>query len=104
INAAKNGKTVNCLVELKARFDESANIFWTNRLMEEGVNVNYGLTDFKVHSKICLVKRVDKRKTTYYANLATGNFNEKTARIYCDHSIFTTKTEITSELVKLFGA
>ncbi|SOD13048.1 polyphosphate kinase 1 [Pedobacter xixiisoli] len=104
INAAKNGKVVNCLVELKARFDESANIFWTNRLMEEGVNVNYGLTDFKVHSKICLVKRIDKRKTTYYANLATGNFNEKTARIYCDHSIFTAKTEITSELVKLFGA
>jgi polyphosphate kinase len=104
INAAKNGKIVNCLVELKARFDESANIFWTNRLMEEGVNVNYGLTDFKVHSKICLVKRIDKRKTTYYANLATGNFNEKTARIYCDHSVFTAKTEITSELVKLFGA
>ncbi|MDQ8005354.1 MAG: polyphosphate kinase 1 [Pedobacter sp.] len=104
INAAKNGKIVNCLVELKARFDESANIFWTNRLMEEGVNVNYGLTDFKVHSKICLVKRIDKRKTTYYANLATGNFNEKTARIYCDHSIFTAKTEITSELVKLFAA
>jgi polyphosphate kinase len=104
INAAKNGKVVNCLVELKARFDESANIFWTNRLMEEGVNVNYGLTDFKVHSKICLVKRIDKRKTTYYANLATGNFNEKTARIYCDHSVFTAKTEITSELVKLFTA
>ncbi len=102
INAAKNGKTVNCLVELKARFDETANIFWTNRLLEEGVNVNYGLTDYKVHSKICLVKRVDKRKTTYYANLATGNFNEKTARVYGDHSMFTTKKEITSELVKLF--
>ncbi|RZK74042.1 MAG: polyphosphate kinase 1, partial [Pedobacter sp.] len=56
------------------------------------------------HSKICLVKRVDKRKVTYYANLATGNFNEKTARIYCDHSIFTAKTEITAELVKLFSA
>ncbi len=104
INAAKNGKIVNCLVELKARFDEKANIFWTNRLLEEGVNVNYGLTDYKVHSKICLVKRVDKRKTTYYANLATGNFNEKTARVYGDHSMFTTKKEITSELVKLFKA
>lgn len=104
INAAKNGKAVNCLVELKARFDERANIFWTNRLLEEGVKVNYGLTDYKVHSKICLVKREDKGVTTYYANLATGNFNEKSARIYGDHSLFTTKKEITLELVKLFDS
>ncbi|MBB2145069.1 polyphosphate kinase 1 [Pedobacter sp. LMG 31464] len=104
INAAKNGKKVNCVVELKARFDEKANIFWTNRLMEEGVNVNYGLTDYKVHSKICLVKRMERGRAVYYANLATGNFNEKTARIYCDHSIFTSKKEITSDLLKLFNA
>ncbi|MCJ0743270.1 polyphosphate kinase 1 [Pedobacter montanisoli] len=104
INAAKNGKKVNCLVELKARFDENANIFWTNKLLEEGVNVNYGLTDYKVHSKICLVKRIEKGKVNYYANLATGNFNEKTARIYCDHSVFTSKKEITADLVKLFTA
>ncbi|WP_316818557.1 polyphosphate kinase 1 [Pedobacter nyackensis] len=104
INAAKNGKKVNCLVELKARFDESANIFWISRLAEEGVNVNYGLTDYKVHSKICLVKRMEKGKAVYYANLATGNFNEKTAKLYCDHSIFTAKTEITTDLIKLFKA
>ncbi len=104
INAAKNGKKVNCVVELKARFDEKANIFWTNRLMEEGVNVNYGLTDYKVHSKICLIKRMEKGRAVYYANLATGNFNEKTARIYCDHSIFTAKKEITNDLLKLFNA
>ncbi|MFD0941164.1 polyphosphate kinase 1 [Pedobacter boryungensis] len=104
INAAKNGKKVNCVVELKARFDEKANIFWTNRLMEEGVNVNYGLTDYKVHSKICLVKRMERGRGVYYANLATGNFNEKTARIYCDHSIFTSKKEITFDLKKLFNA
>ena len=104
INAVKNGKKVNCVVELKARFDEQANIFWTNRLMEEGVNVNYGLTDYKVHSKICLVKRIEKGRPVYYANLATGNFNEKTAKIYCDHSIFTARKEITSDLVKLFAA
>lgn len=104
INAVKNGKKVNCVVELKARFDEQANIFWTNRLMEEGVNVNYGLTDYKVHSKICLVKRIERRKAVYYANLATGNFNEKTARIYCDHSIFTAKKEIATDLLKLFNA
>ncbi|MCX2486543.1 polyphosphate kinase 1 [Pedobacter sp. MR2016-24] len=104
INAAKNGKKVNCLVELKARFDERANIFWTNRLEEEGVHVNYGLTDYKVHSKICLVTRIEKGKPVYYANLATGNYNEKTAKIYCDHSIFTSKKEITHDLIKLFEA
>ncbi|WP_316813810.1 polyphosphate kinase 1 [Pedobacter heparinus] len=104
INAVKNGKTVNCLVELKARFDEQANIFWTSRLEEEGVNVNYGLTDYKVHSKICLVRRIEKGRAVYYANLATGNFNEKTAKLYCDHSIFTSKKEITSDLIRLFKA
>ena len=104
INAVKNGKKVNVLVELKARFDEQANIFWTKRLEEEGVHVNYGLTDYKVHSKICLVKRMEKGRAVYYANLATGNFNEKTAKLYCDHSIFTAKKEITSDLQKLFLA
>jgi polyphosphate kinase len=104
INAAKNGKKVHCLVELKARFDEQANIFWSGRLLEEGVNVNYGLTDYKVHSKICLIKRMEKGRAVYYANLATGNFNEKTARIYCDHSIFTSRKEITKDLLKLFTA
>jgi polyphosphate kinase len=102
INAVKNGKKVNCLVELKARFDEQANIYWSGRLEEAGVSVNYGLTDYKVHSKICLVKRIEKGRPVYYANLATGNYNEKTAKIYCDHSIFTAKKEITSDLLKLF--
>ncbi|WP_285008944.1 polyphosphate kinase 1 [Pedobacter faecalis] len=104
INAAKNGKKVNCLVELKARFDEQANIFWSGRLQEEGVNVHYGLTDYKVHSKICLVKRMEKGRPVYYANLATGNFNEKTAKLYCDHSLFTCRREITGDLIKLFAA
>lgn len=102
INAAKNGKKVNCLLELKARFDEQANIFWTNRLEDEGIDVNYGMLDYKVHSKICLVGRMEKGKMTYYANLATGNFNEKTASLYCDHSVFTANPLITKELVKLF--
>ncbi|MBG6234284.1 polyphosphate kinase [Pedobacter sp. CAN_A7] len=104
INAAKNGKLVKVVVELKARFDENANIYWSNRLEEEGVQVNYGLTDYKVHSKICLVKRMERGRAVYYANLATGNFNEKTAKLYCDHSIFTAKREITRDLVKLFSA
>ncbi len=102
INAAKNGKRVNCLLELKARFDEQANIYWTKRLEEEGVLVNYGILDYKVHSKICLVTRIEKGKNVYYANLATGNFNEKTARLYGDHSLFTANPVITAELVKLF--
>ncbi len=102
INAAKNGKKVNCLLELKARFDEQANIFWTNRLEDEGIDVNYGMLDYKVHSKICLVSRMEKGKKVYYANLATGNFNEKTASLYCDHSVFTANPAITKELVKLF--
>ena len=102
INAVKNGKKVHCLVELKARFDEENNIKWTKRLEEEGVTVNYGLLDYKVHSKICLVTRKEKGNLVYYANLATGNYNEKTSEIYCDHSLFTVHHEITSELKKLF--
>ena len=104
INAATNGKKVNCLLELKARFDEQANIYWSGRLQEAGVNVNFGLTDYKVHSKICLIKRIEKGRVVHYANLATGNYNEKTARLYCDHSLFTARKEITRELVKLFAA
>ncbi len=102
INAARNGKKVFCLVELKARFDEQANIFWTNRLEDEGIKVNYGITGYKVHTKICMVTRMEKGKKVFYANLATGNYNEKTARIYCDHSLFTADTRITKELSKLF--
>lgn len=102
VNAAKNGKKVNCMVELKARFDEQANIYWTNRLEEEGVIVNYGMLEYKVHSKICLIRRTEKGKDRYYANLATGNFNEKTAKLYCDHSLFTANPLITSELVTFF--
>ncbi|MXV13810.1 polyphosphate kinase 1 [Hufsiella ginkgonis] len=102
INAAKNGKKVFCLLELKARFDEQANIYWTGKLEEEGVVVDYGLQDYKVHSKICLVSRREKGRIVNYANLSTGNYNEKTAQIYCDHSIFTANPEITGELRKLF--
>jgi polyphosphate kinase len=102
INAAKNGKKVYCFLELKARFDERANIYWSNKLEEEGVIVNYGILDYKVHSKICLVKRQERGHIKYYSNLATGNFNEKTAKLYGDHSLFTANPEINAELVKLF--
>lgn len=102
INAARNGKTVNCLIELKARFDEEANIYWRQKLEDGGVNVNIGIAEYKVHSKICLVSRKEKGRLVYYANLATGNYNEKTAKQYCDHSLFTTRPDITKDLKRLF--
>ncbi|WP_353137558.1 polyphosphate kinase 1 [Pseudopedobacter sp.] len=102
INASRNGKRVYCLVELKARFDEEANIFWAKRLEEEGVTVSYGIPDYKVHSKICMITRLEKGEKVYYANLSTGNFNESSARIYGDHSLFTANKKITLELNRLF--
>jgi polyphosphate kinase len=104
INAAKNGKKINCLVELRARFDEQNNITWSRRLEEEGVNVLYGIEGYKVHSKICLIKRKEKDKSAYYAIFSTGNFNEKTAAIYADHTLFTADKRLTGDLVKIFKA
>jgi polyphosphate kinase len=102
INAVRNGKKVNCVIELRARFDEQNNIHWSNRLEEEGVNVVYGIPGYKVHAKICLVSRLEKNKMVYYACLSTGNFNEKTAQIYADHTIFTCRKKITNDLVEVF--
>jgi len=104
INAAKNGKKVTCLVELRARFDEQNNIGWSRRLEEEGVTVLYGIDGYKVHSKICLITRVEKGKDKNYACLSTGNFNEKTAQIYADHTLLTANTKITDDLVNIFKA
>ncbi len=104
INAAKNGKKVNCLVELRARFDEQNNITYSSRLEEEGVNVLYGVINYKVHSKICLVTRIEKRKPVHYACFSTGNYNEKTAKIYADHTLFTSSKRLTGDLVEVFKA
>lgn len=104
INAAKNGKKVNCLVELRARFDEQNNINWSRKLEEEGVNVIYGPENYKVHSKICLISRTEKEKLVHYACLSTGNYNEKTARMYADHTLLTANKKITGELVEVFKA
>jgi polyphosphate kinase len=104
INAAKNGKKVNCLVELRARFDEQNNIGWSRQLEDEGVNVVYGIEGYKVHSKICLVKRIEKSKAAYYACLSTGNFNEKSAAMYADHTLLTADKRLTDDLVKVFKA
>jgi polyphosphate kinase len=104
INAAKNGKKVTCLVELRARFDEQNNITWSRRLEEEGVNVLYGIENYKVHSKICLVSRTEKDRLAYYACLSTGNYNERTARLYADHTLLTANKKITKDLIEVFKA
>jgi len=102
INAVKNGKKVVVVVELFARFDEEANIFWANELEEEGVKVIYGVPGLKVHSKLCLIKRKEKNREVCYAIIGTGNFNEDTALIYSDHSLFTSDRRLTREVSKIF--
>jgi polyphosphate kinase len=103
INAAKNGKQVTVAVELTARFDEEANLYWTNRMEEEGIKVIHGLPDLKIHSKICIVTREEKKgKPINYVNIGTGNFHEGTAKSYCDHSLFTADKNITAEVAQVF--
>ncbi len=102
INALRNGKKVTVVVELQARFDEENNIYWANMLQEEGANLIAGVKTLKVHSKMLLVKRKDKGKETLYANIATGNYNENTAKLYTDKSFFTADPQITREVAKLF--
>jgi len=102
INAAQNGKAVHVIVELQARFDEKANIQWAQKLTEAGVKVSFGIQGLKFHSKICLIKRVEDGAVVNYAVIGTGNFHEKTARVYTDFAVFTTRPEITSEVEKVF--
>ena len=103
INAAKNGKAVTVIVELQARFDEENNIYYANKLQEEGIKVNFGIAGLKVHTKIILIRRKETNKNVYYAHIGTGNFNEKTSEIYCDHSFLTANTKITNEVKKVFA-
>ena len=102
INAARNGKKVTVFMELQARFDEETNIYWTTRLQEEGVNIVHSIPGVKVHSKLLLIGRLENRKMLYYANVATGNFNEETARVYADDSLLTSNPAITLEVLKIF--
>jgi polyphosphate kinase len=103
INAVKNGKSVVVALELQARFDEEANISWANRLEEEGVKVIFGVPGLKVHSKLCLITRIEKDRPFHYAIIGTGNFNEDTAKIYTDHSLFTADPRLTKEVDKIFN-
>ena len=103
INASRNGKRVTVVMELQARFDEADNVYWSERLQEEGVRVINGVPGLKVHAKLILITRVSHRKTMLYANIGTGNFNETTARIYTDDSLFTADERITGEVSRVFG-
>lgn len=104
IEAAENGKTVLVLMELKARFDEENNIEWSRRLEEAGCQVIYGLDGYKVHSKLCLVTRRVEGQTEYYTQIGTGNYNEKTARLYTDLCLMTANPVIGLEAAAVFQA
>lgn len=104
IDAAENGKEVLVFVELKARFDEENNIEWSRRLEDAGCRVIYGLDGYKVHSKLCLVTRKSEGQVEYYTQIGTGNYNEKTARLYTDLSLMTANVEIGLEAAKVFQA
>ena len=103
MDAAKNGKQVTALVELKARFDEEANVQWAHKMEEVGVHVVYGLPGLKTHSKCCLIVRKENSKLASYAHLGTGNYNPSTARTYTDYSLFTSHPSFTSDLTNLFN-
>ena len=102
--AAENGKDVLVLVELKARFDEENNIEWSRRLEEAGCNVIYGLDGYKVHSKLCLITRREELGVAYYTQIGTGNYNEKTARLYTDLCLMTADHDIGEEANAVFNA
>ncbi|HAD09016.1 MAG TPA: polyphosphate kinase 1 [Porticoccaceae bacterium] len=102
VSAARNSKQVTVYVELQARFDEEANIAWSRLLTDAGVTVEFGQPNLKIHTKICLIKRLEKGGEVKYAHIGTGNFHENTARVYTDLSLFTCHPEITDEVDKVF--
>lgn len=103
IHAAKTGKKVHAFIEIKARFDEEANLNWGKKLEKAGVKVNYSFPGLKVHSKLAMVKRQEKDKTQIYTYLSSGNFHEDTAKIYTDLGFFTSDKEITNEVNQVFS-
>lgn len=104
VEAAENGKEVVVLVELRARFDEENNIEWSRRLEDAGCQVIYGLDGYKVHSKLCLITRKNAGQVEYITQIGTGNYNEKTSRLYTDLSLMTSNVEIGLEASNVFQA
>lgn len=102
INAVKNGKEVTVVMELQARFDEENNIYWANRLQEEGARVIFGVPGIKVHSKLFLITRREEGALMNYAHVGTGNMNESTAKIYTDKTLLTADPRITEEVQRVF--
>jgi len=102
IEAVKNGKKVFVNVELRARFDEEANLHWAETLSNAGAQVSFGISNLKVHAKICLISRREQNELVHYVHVGTGNFHEKNAKIYTDFSLFTCNTDITNEVEKVF--
>jgi polyphosphate kinase len=102
INAAKNGKKVTVQIELQARFDEASNIYYAEQMQTEGINLIFGVQGLKVHSKICLVERIENGKLKRYGIISTGNFNESTAKVYTDVTLFTAHQEILKDMLKVF--
>lgn len=102
INAARNGKKVVVMLELKARFDEEANLEWKKILEEEGVEVLLGVPRMKIHAKLCIIKKRQHNKTIQYGFVSTGNLNEKTALVYGDHCLLTSNRNIMADINRIF--
>ena len=103
INAAKNGKKVTVSMEIQARFDEQANIEYAEQMQREGVNLIFGVQGLKVHSKMCVIEREEDGKLKRYGFVSTGNFNESTARVYTDFTLFTSHSKILKDINKVFN-
>ncbi|MGZ8559031.1 MAG: polyphosphate kinase 1, partial [Chitinophagaceae bacterium] len=103
INAVRNGKEVVVMLELRARFDEEANLEWKARLEEEGAKVILGMPNMKVHAKICLIRKKVKDKNVLYGFVCTGNLNEKTAKVYADHCLLTSNPRVMTDVSRIFN-
>ncbi len=102
INAAKNGKKVTVQIELQARFDEASNISYAEQMQTEGIELIFGIKGLKVHSKICVIDRIEDGKLVRYGIISTGNFNESTAKVYTDVTLFTSHQQILKDVTKIF--
>ncbi|MBG6111416.1 polyphosphate kinase [Flavobacterium sp. CG_23.5] len=102
INAAKNGKKVTVQIELQARFDEASNISYAEQMQIEGIELIFGIKGLKVHSKICVIERIENEKIKRYGFISTGNFNEATAKVYTDVTLFTSHQQILKDITKIF--
>ena len=102
LHALKNGKKVTAFIEAKARFDEESNLYWGEQLQQAGATVLYSYPAIKVHTKLLLIQRLERKKLKNYAYLGTGNFNEKTAKLYGDHALLTADKRLAKEVVQVF--